>query len=283
MLICATAEDIRKYGDSVYELALNPAKSCYPTYCDGIKTKTDFLNAAENARTGKTSELLLFALDGRVEGWISYFWIPEDKYLQIDGCNLKSGAERALAELLDALESKFAGYTAYFGYPGENHEAIRFLQQNGFECAERTWNHSFIFGEYRRRETSPNVEKISRTNFDRFRAAYHASPDAYWNCERIYESIDEWTIFVYNQGSAPVAAVFSTGSAGYFEIYGVEFTSETRQIHIISELLIALLNEYAQMGAKYLTYLCDEAEKDVLRELGFRCVGQYVLYTKVFS
>ena len=64
---------------------------------------------------------------------------------------------------------------------------------------------------------------------------------------------------------------------------GSKFTSGTRQSHIISELLIALLNEYAQMGAKYLTYLCDEAEKDVLRELGFRCVGQYVLYTKVFS
>ena len=83
--------------------------------------------------------------------------------------------------------------------------------------------------------------------------------------------------------SSPVAAAFSTGSAGYFEIYGVKFTSETRQSHIISELLIALLNEYAQMDAKYLTYLCDEAEKDVLSELGFRCVGQYVLYTKVFS
>lgn len=283
MLIRATAEDIRKYGDWVYELALNPAKSCYPTYCDGIKTKADFLNAAENARASETSELLLFALDGRIEGWISYFWIPEDKYLQIDGCNFESGTEQALAELLNALESKFAGYTAYFGYPGENLDAIRFLQHNGFECAEWTWNHSFFFDGYRRRENSPNVERISRENFDRFRALYNAPSDAYWNCERIYESLDDWTIFVYNQGDTPIAAVFSTGSAGYFEIYGIEFAGETRQSRITSELLIALLNEYARTGAKYLTYLCDEAEKDVLRELGFRCVGQYVLYTKVLS
>ena len=49
MLIKATVEDIKKYGELAYNLALNPAKSCYPTYADGIKTKDDFFNAAERA------------------------------------------------------------------------------------------------------------------------------------------------------------------------------------------------------------------------------------------
>ncbi|MFQ9394043.1 MAG: hypothetical protein ACLR2E_07990 [Lachnospiraceae bacterium] len=49
MLIKATLEDIKKYGEFAYSLALNPAKSCYPTYADGIKTKTDFFKAAEGA------------------------------------------------------------------------------------------------------------------------------------------------------------------------------------------------------------------------------------------
>ncbi|MCR2046202.1 hypothetical protein NSB25_02770 [Acetatifactor muris] len=38
MLIKATVEDIKKYGELAYSIAMNPAKSCYPTYVDGIKT-----------------------------------------------------------------------------------------------------------------------------------------------------------------------------------------------------------------------------------------------------
>lgn len=55
------------------------------------------------------AELLLFIQDGAVEGWLSYFWINEDKYLQLDGCNVRHGTTAALTELLDRLEARFAG------------------------------------------------------------------------------------------------------------------------------------------------------------------------------
>ena len=44
--------------------------------------------------------------------------------------------------------------------------------------------------------------------------------------------------------------------------------------------MTAALGECARLGAKYLTYLCGDNERRVLPELGFRCVGQYVLYTQ---
>lgn len=119
MLIPAIMEDIQTYGDIAYALARDPAHSCYPTYTDGIKTRADFLNAAKKALTRETSELLLFLLDGAVAGWISYDWIPKDRYLQIDGCNIQCGAAQALSELLARLSDRFAGYTAYFGYPAD--------------------------------------------------------------------------------------------------------------------------------------------------------------------
>ena len=56
MLIKATPEDIKKYGEFAYSVALNPKKSCYPTYADGIKTKTDFFKAAERAIAKETYE-----------------------------------------------------------------------------------------------------------------------------------------------------------------------------------------------------------------------------------
>lgn len=281
MLMKATVEDIKKYGELAYSLALNPAKSCYPTYGDGIKTKKDFLDAAERAAAEDTSELLLFYMDGNVEGWISYGWIPEDKYLQLYGFNINRGIEQALTELLDMIAAEFTGYTAYFGYPGDNRDAVSFLEAHGFKCVEQDWNHSFFFDGNTPKETNPCVEKISRQNFDKFRSVYHEDPETYWNCDRILKKIDDWIIFVYNQADSPVAAVFLTGDDGYFEIYGVESADGVFRENVFRELLAASLNECKRLGAEYMTYFCGEEEKHILAKLGFKCIGQYVLYIKV--
>ena len=42
MLIKPTREEGETYIDFAYELALDPSRSGYPTYADGIKTKEDF-------------------------------------------------------------------------------------------------------------------------------------------------------------------------------------------------------------------------------------------------
>ena len=282
MLIKATVEDVQKYGEFAYSIALNPEKSCYPTYADGIKTKADFFNAAERAVAKETSELLLFSIDGNFEGWISYYWIPEDKYLQLNGFNVNRGAEQALTELIEIIETKFTGYTAYFGFPGDNLDAINFLAEHGFRCIEQDWNHSFFFDEYTADEYSPYVEKVSRHNFDKFRVVYHADPETYWNADRIFETVDDWTILVYNQADKPIATVFLTGDDGYYEIYGSEFADGVFHEGVFRELLTASLGECKRLDAKYMTYFCGEDEKPVLSELGFKCVGQYVLYIKEF-
>lgn len=280
MLIKATVEDIKKYGEFAYSLALNPAQSCYPTYADGIKTKSDFLDAAERAVANRTSELLLFSIDGNVEGWISYYWIPEDKYLQLNGFNINSGAKQALSELVEIIEAKFAGYMVYFGYPGDNKDAINFLAEQGFKCIEQDWNHSFFFDGYTADEYSPCVEKVSLHNFDKFRMVYHTDPETYWNADRIFETIDDWIIFIYKQADTPIATVFLTGDDGYYEIYGSEFADGVFHEGVFRELLAASLGECKRLGAKYMTYFCGEDEKAVLSELGFKCVGQYVLYIR---
>lgn len=280
MLLQATMEDVRRYGDFAYQLALNPQQSCYPTYTDGIKTKADFLHEAQYAVTSETAELLLFCMDGTVEGWISYFRIPEDKYLQLTGFSIRRGARQALAELLEAMKTRYDGYTAYFGYPAENREAIRFLEEHGFVCMERDWNHSFFFDSYTPTACSPCIEAITRENFDAFRAVYHADAETYWNAERILETLDDWTIFVARQGDTPVAASFLTGEDGRCELYGVEFADGQFCEGVFRELLTASLNACKAAGAKTMTYFCGEREKAALHTLGFQCVGAYVLYQR---
>jgi len=178
------------------------------------------------------------------------------------------------------IETSFHGYKAYFGYPGDNGEAIYFLKEHGFKCIEQDWNHSFFFAGYTQKECSGLVEKITRQNFDKFREIYHVAPDTYWNAERIFETIEKWTIFVYNQAEHPIAGIFLLGNKGYFEIFGVEFDEGVLQEHVFSELLVASLNACKASGAEYLTYFCKDEEKPILKELGFKCVGEYVLYVK---
>lgn len=96
MLVQATPEDVKTYGELAYRLALDPAKSGYPTYADGIKTRADFFRAAERAVTDETAELLLFCAEGKVEGWISFYWIPEDRYLQLIGFQINRNMRQAL-------------------------------------------------------------------------------------------------------------------------------------------------------------------------------------------
>lgn len=280
MLIQATLEDIEKYRGFAYGLALDPAKSGYPTYADGIKTEEDFIADAARGVTRDNSELLLFVPDGAVEGWVKYFWLPEEHYLQLSGCNINRGTEQALAELVELLQERFQGYTLYFGFPGENTEAIHYLREHGFWCVEEAWNHSFFFDSYKPLPDDKNAARITRENFDDFRAVYHADPETYWNCDRILEAIDDWTIFVYYSNGIPAAAVFLQVDDGYYEIYGMEFADGTFHEDVFRALLIAALNACKGKGAKYMTYFCGGEEKRLLPELGFRCVGQYVLYIK---
>lgn len=280
MLIKARPQDVTKYCDSAYSLALDQTKSCYPAYSDGIKTKADFITAAWQNIEKETSELLLFLLDGTVEGWIGYFWIPEDHYLQLNMCNINREIWQALSELLDSLKEHFAGYTLYFGFPERNSDAVRFLRENGFDCIEEDWNYSFFFEHYTPLPEPENIARISRKNFDDFRAIYDTENEAYWNCDRILENLNDWILYVYYQEHTPAGALALRGDNGYYEIYGIEFAENQYQEEPCRALLTAALTQCKCIGAEYMTFFCEDAYQNLIQELGFSCVGKYMCYLK---
>ena len=47
MLRILEEDEFDKYIDFAYELATDPAKSGYPTYADGIKTKERFVKSSQ--------------------------------------------------------------------------------------------------------------------------------------------------------------------------------------------------------------------------------------------
>lgn len=281
MLVPATLHDVERYCDYIYEIALDQSRSCYPIYTDGIKTKDDFIRDAKRGVEHPEYELLLFIIDEKVEGWLQYFWIPKDRYLQLYACNIRQNTEMALAELILRLDNRFSDYTYYFGFPDKNTAAISFLRENGFRCIEEDWNNSIFFDEYTPLSIDSCVSQICRENFDDFRAIYKPVEETYWNSERILEQIEQWIIFVYYEDSVPVGTIFfSGGDNGHYEIFGMDFADGKYSENVYRSLLTAALNYCKQTGAKYMTYFCGDDVQHICLGLGFHCAGKYVLYIR---
>ena len=133
MLRVCSKEEFLRYADFVWELAQDLTRSGYHTYCDRIKTREDFMERRLAAFDREAEEILLFEQEGKVQGVIHYYWIPEDHYLQTICFNTNTAAEQALAEFMDWIGRRFPGYDVYLGFPAENRAAVTWLAGQGFE------------------------------------------------------------------------------------------------------------------------------------------------------
>ena len=124
------------YADFAYELATNIEKSAYPTYCDGLKTKEMFMERLSKAFERDTEEVLLFEIDGKIEGLIHYQWLPKDNYVATCGFNINTATGQALSEFIAYVRAKCKGYDLYLGFPADNKVAIQYFEKQAFECIE---------------------------------------------------------------------------------------------------------------------------------------------------
>ena len=67
------------YIDFAYELALDPARSGYPVYYDGMKTREDFVSRTRKALERPGEDVLLFFEGGEVEGLIAFEHLEADR------------------------------------------------------------------------------------------------------------------------------------------------------------------------------------------------------------
>ena len=124
MLRSCSKSEFERYTDFLYELATDLTKSGYPTYCDGIKTKVEFVERSLKAFVRDTEHMLLFEYEGEVRGMIHYYWIPEDQYLQPICFNISEAIEKAIAEFLTYVSERFKGYDVFLRFPAENNSAV---------------------------------------------------------------------------------------------------------------------------------------------------------------
>ncbi len=277
MLTPLKREDFDKYIDFIYALALDPARSGYPTYTDGIKTRADFVERSLRAYERENEDILLYERDGKAAGWIHYYYLPEDKYLDTCSFNIAKGMGDAIREFTAFARERFPGSELYLGFPGENTQAEAALEAGGFVCIERDFNDVFDLDQYEPRQTDPDVVPVTRESFDQFRALHAGHEDMYWNSDRLLADMDEWRLLLYRPGGVPMGALQARRDSEMGEIFAL-FFADGYDARAYRALVTAALNGAKADGSGSMVFFNDaETQADALA-LGFRCVGAYMCY-----
>lgn len=280
MLRTCSKDEFKKNIDFAYELATDLTKSGYPTYCDGIKTKKMFVERSMKAFERDTEEMLLFEQEGKVQGFIHYYWIPEDNYLATNSFNVNKAAEQALLEFLTYVGERFKGYDLFLGFPAENKAAVDFLVGQNFECIENDYNNTAFLDKYDPILVQNDLIRIGKENYESFKLLHdQIEGDMYWNSERIFEDLNNWVIFAREEGGKPQGAVYYIDAAdGWFEIFGIDLDHQEHHADLFKDLLNAALLDAKNRGGKVMTFFCEEEGEQAALECGFVCVGKYLCY-----
>ncbi len=277
MLTPLKREEFDKYIDFIYALALDPAKSGYPTYTDGIKTKADLVERSLRAFERENEDILLYEREGRVAGWIHYYYLSEDKYLDTCSFCIAEGMGDAIREFTAFARERFPGSQLYLGFPGENPQVEEALKSGGFTCIERDFNDVFDLDRYESRQPDPDVAPVTMENFDLFRALHAQHEEMYWNSDRLLADMDEWRLLLYMPHGVPMGALQARKDSEMGEIFGIFFPAGY-DAGAYRALVTAALNGAKADGAGSMVFFNDsESQADALA-LGFRCVGEYMCY-----
>lgn len=280
MLKSCTKSEFDIYVDFAYELAMIPEKSAYPTYCDGAKTKEMFMERLEKAFERETEEILLFEYEGKVEGIIHYYWIPEDHYVGTDCFNINKMTEQAISEFLTFVGDKLKGYDLFMGFPAENSSAVKFFEKQGYECIEDDYNNIAFLDGMKDLPNCNNLIRITKDNYESFKILHdQIEGDMYWNSERIFADLDNWIVYVEETDGVPRGAVYYIDeSDDWFEIFGIDLSNGKFNREVFKDLLYAAMSDVKNKGGKVLTFFCEEEGEQATLECGFTCVGRYRCY-----
>ena len=281
MLRTIEPSEFRTCVDFAYPLALDPARSGYPVYFDGMKTQEDFINRTRKALERPCEDILLFEEDGEVEGLIAFEHPEEERYLHAYVFSIRRDTGTALAEFVDYCRERWPGFDLDLGFPAENVEALSWLDGQGIPCNERSWNFLLNLDGYKPLPEPSGVKRITADNFEDFAAVHRqVQGDMYWNCERVRNSLNRWAIFVIGAGESAGELLMTLDDDPHQEIFALEFADGRRHAEAFRAMLAAALNCLKAHGTKWLTFFVDEGapEGDVLKELGFRLVGTFVCH-----
>lgn len=281
MLRLLKESEFDTYIDFAYELALDPARSGYPTYCDGMKTKRDFIDRAKKSLERSGEDVLLFVEDGEAEGFIAFEHQEGERYLHAHIFNVRRDTGTALAEFVDYCRERWPGCLLDLGFPAENVDAAGWLEGQGVPCIERSWNFLLDLGGYEPLPAPSGVKRVGVENFEDFAVIHRQiQGEMYWNCDRVRNTLDGWAIFVTGEGERAGEVLMTLDDGPHQEIFALDFVDGAHHEEPFQALLTAALNCLKEKGTRWLTFFVDEGcpEGEALKALGFRLVGTFICH-----
>ena len=276
MLVKATKEDIAQYMDFAYTLAMDQTKSGYPLWSDGVSTKEEFVERVWRSYESEDRDILLFLVDGAIEGWIQFFYIVEDRYLQTNGFLINSHTEQALTEFLEYAHAHFPGYDLYLGFPKRNIDAISALQKEKCRLIQECYHDIYVFDGSAIQVETDGIVRVTESNFSEFREIYQTDPETYWNAERISLTLNEWSIYMLYREDTVAGYVCARNG----DVVSLGYRDNVFDKSAYKALVTVMLRDVQAAGYKHLIFFNDEESQSAALELGFICVSKYVLYLK---
>ena len=270
MLRIPTANEFEEYSERAYMLALDPSRSSFPSYADGIKTKEDFLAIAKRGFESENEEIYIFEHGGEMRGWIHFYVLTEDKYIGIEAFETDGFEKEQFADFVALLKEKYAGYEVTAGFPSQNERAVSAAIENGFEIIEESAVNILFFSDYKPQSESERVEPLTKKNLAVF-AKLHDKAEMYWNTKRLTEAYfdgDKWRIYL-TEKNGKAAAIYFVFFFYFAEIFGLDF-SDGFDGTAAEELLTAALNEAKKnVSAKAMYWFTeDERETQLAKRFG---------------
>lgn len=262
MLRIPTANEFEEYSERAYVLALDPSRSSFPSYADGIKTKEDFLAIAKRGFESENEEIYIFEHGGEMRGWIHFYVLTEDKYIGIEAFETDGFEKEQFAEFAALLKEKYAGYEVTAGFPSQNERAVSAAIENGFEIIEESAVNILFFSDYEHHFERGNSEPLTEKNLAIFEKL-HDKVEMYWNTKRLTEAYfggDKWRIYL-TEKNGKAAAIYFVFAGNIAEIFGLDF-SDGFDDSSAEELLTAALNEAKKNGNAKAMYWFTEDERE---------------------
>ena len=279
MLVKAAKEDIEQYMDFAYSLAMDQTKSGYPLWSDGVSTKEEFMDFVWKSYHNDDRDILLFVIDGAVEGWIQFSYMEQDRYLQTNGFLINRNTEQAFTEFLEYACAHFTGYDLYLGFPKRNTNAISFLQKTGCRLIQESYHDIFVFDGSAIQAETDGIVRVTERNFSEFREIHQTDPETYWSSERIFSALNEWLIYLLYREDSAVGYICARNG----EICSFGFRDHVFDQSAYKALVSVILRDLQAAGYKHMIFFNDEESQSAALALGFTCVGEYVLYIESVS
>ena len=276
MLRPVKAEELLTLAEEFWPQTQDLTCSTYPTYTDGIKTKSDFTHQLCRAVEEDWGEVLLHLWEGQVNGLLLIDQVDE-QYVSLQVCLTKAYQHVCLTEALWYISGKHPGKTLWIGFAPNNRELLDFVEQQGFMLQERSINWTLHLALWQEQEISTCVHAVTRENYEQFRSLWTES-EMYWTADRIREHLDLWRLFVYRDGECLCGAAACMDEGLMLEIFGFQYAAGyDRTVH--QALMTACLRD-AKGRAQHLSYFSSEEEVPVMNALGFERVSDYLFYEK---